>query len=30
MMTGTVYLLHLSEPLAHARHYCGWVRRETR
>jgi predicted GIY-YIG superfamily endonuclease len=24
-MAGTVYLLHLSEPLAHARHYCGWT-----
>lgn len=23
---GTVYLLHLEPPLAHARHYLGWAR----
>ncbi len=22
---GTVYLLHLDQPLVHARHYCGWA-----
>lgn len=24
-MGGTVYLLHFDEPLAHAKHYMGWV-----
>ncbi len=25
MSAGVVYLLHLSEPLGHARHYTGWA-----
>ncbi|MBV9170088.1 MAG: endonuclease [Chloroflexi bacterium] len=24
-MAGTVYVLHFSQPLAHARHYVGWT-----
>jgi predicted GIY-YIG superfamily endonuclease len=24
-MKGTVYLLHFSSPLSHARHYTGWT-----
>jgi predicted GIY-YIG superfamily endonuclease len=24
-VTGTVYLLHFSEPYKHARHYTGWT-----
>ena len=24
-MSGTVYLLHFSEPFGHARHYIGWA-----
>jgi predicted GIY-YIG superfamily endonuclease len=24
-MTGTVYLLHFSQPYQHARHYTGWT-----
>lgn len=26
LSSGTVYLLHLDRPYAHARHYCGWAR----
>lgn len=26
-MTATVYLLHLTPPYKHARHYCGWTGR---
>ncbi len=25
-MKGTVYLIHLDEPIAHASHYIGWSR----
>lgn len=25
---GTVYLLHLERPLAHAQHYLGWTERD--
>lgn len=25
MSAGVVYLLHLSEPLGHAKHYTGWA-----
>lgn len=25
-MNGTVYLIHLESPIAHARHYIGWSR----
>lgn len=24
-MTGTVYLIHFDEPIAHAQHYMGWT-----
>lgn len=27
---GTLYLLHFSRPLSHARHYLGWTRRTAR
>lgn len=27
-MSGTVYLLHFDEPVAHAQHYLGWTGRE--
>lgn len=26
MKSGSVYLIHLGEPMAHARHYIGWAR----
>lgn len=26
MKSGIVYLIHLGEPMAHARHYIGWAR----
>lgn len=25
----TVYLIHLSSPICHARHYLGWTKRDT-
>lgn len=25
-MNGTVYLIHLDSPIAHAQHYIGWAR----
>ena len=25
-ITGTIYLLHFSQPYQHARHYLGWTR----
>jgi predicted GIY-YIG superfamily endonuclease len=28
MQTGIVYLIHLSEPMAHSQHYLGWTNQE--
>lgn len=28
-MKGTVYLIHFSQPVAHAKHYIGWAKGST-